>query len=607
MNLRPYRWFFLVGILMAISLSIDNSGWPLPFFTHQIRHPSTAIAQTSEASELRWEGQRLVLEKRCEEALDLLTRASALYQAENADPNTSELQRDSNLISELMINSHMAGCYADMNDYENLLIILRISIAIRNELAAKPYLNADSTAGLATLPNWIDTWRGRLPNDTARIQTLDASREFFNDLTWVLAELQNPDAALVASEKGRARAIADLLTVDQFKNPSDRATLALAPTLEKIQQTAQDQQITLVEYALMSSETFEEDSLFAWVVEPSGTVHFASIPLGHEGRSLKTAIANSRRALGGRLRGGFVLANPEPEVQQVALRELYDILIAPINNWLPDDDQAPMAVIPQDELFWVPFPALLDENEQPLITTHTLLTAPSIQVLELTYQRQSALQNADITSDAESLLVGNPTMPPMPTADGNLGPLPPLPGAENEVREIAGLLGATPLLEEDASETTVKQRIGSAPIIHLATHGLLEYGAEQDDKPPGAIALAPDDTNDGLLTSAEILQLDLIADLVVLSACDTGLGDITGDGVVGLSRSLFQAGTPSVVVSLWAVPDEPTAELMTAFYRYWQGEGQDKVQALRQAMLDVMKPYPEAENWAAFTLIGAAT
>ena len=92
---------------------------------------------------------------------------------------------------------------------------------------------------------------------------------------------------------------------------------------------------------------------------------------------------------------------------------------------------------------------------------------------------------------------------------------------------------------------------------------------------------------------------------MVLSACDTGRGKITGDGVVGLSRSLISAGVPSVLVSLWSVPDAPTAELMTEFYRQWETTG-DKAQALRQAMLITMKKHPDPIDWAAFTLIGEA-
>jgi CHAT domain-containing protein len=150
-------------------------------------------------------------------------------------------------------------------------------------------------------------------------------------------------------------------------------------------------------------------------------------------------------------------------------------------------------------------------------------------------------------------------------------------------------------------------QLSQAKIIHLATHGLLEYGqgeGSQDLDIPGAIALAPSGTDDGLLTAREILNLKLSADLVILSACDTGQGRISGDGVIGLSRSLLSTGVPSVIVSLWAVPDAPTAQLMVDFYRNWQSGQLDKAQALRQAMLTTMSQHSDPRDWAAFTLIG---
>ncbi|MEM6350088.1 MAG: CHAT domain-containing protein [Cyanobacteria bacterium P01_D01_bin.14] len=122
---------------------------------------------------------------------------------------------------------------------------------------------------------------------------------------------------------------------------------------------------------------------------------------------------------------------------------------------------------------------------------------------------------------------------------------------------------------------------------------------------PGAIALAPGSGEDGLLTAGEIIDLSLSAELVVLSACNTGRGRITGDGVVGLSRAFIGAGVPSVVVSLWAVPDAPTADLMTAFYTQLQTTP-DKAQALRQAMLQTQAVHPDPRDWAGFTLVGEA-
>jgi CHAT domain-containing protein len=149
------------------------------------------------------------------------------------------------------------------------------------------------------------------------------------------------------------------------------------------------------------------------------------------------------------------------------------------------------------------------------------------------------------------------------------------------------------------------QQLPNARIIHFATHGTFD----EEQPLEGAIALAPsgkDSQSNGLLTAREILSLQLSAELVVVSACNTGRGRITGDGVIGLSRSLIIAGTPSVIVSLWSVPDAPTQELMSEFYRQLKLTG-NKAQALRQAMLEMKKKYPNSpKKWAAFTLIGEA-
>ncbi len=113
-----------------------------------------------------------------------------------------------------------------------------------------------------------------------------------------------------------------------------------------------------------------------------------------------------------------------------------------------------------------------------------------------------------------------------------------------------------------------------------------------------------------MLTAEEILNFKqkLNADLVVLSACDTGRGRITGDGVIGLSRAFISAEVPSVVVSLWAVPDGETAFLMEKFYKNWLQniDKPDKATALRNAMLTTKQQYPNPRQWAAFTLIGEA-
>jgi CHAT domain-containing protein len=179
--------------------------------------------------------------------------------------------------------------------------------------------------------------------------------------------------------------------------------------------------------------------------------------------------------------------------------------------------------------------------------------------------------------------------------------LAPLPHSEQEAFAIAQLFQTQALIGNQATKAAIVQQLPNARIIHLATHGLLDNIRGMGS----AIALAPSDTDNGLLTAEEILELNLNASLVVLSACNTGMGRLTGDGVIGLSRSLISAGTPSVIVSLWAVPDAPTADLMREFYQNFQRTG-DKAQALRLAMLKTMQQHPNPRDWAAFTLIGEA-
>ncbi len=263
--------------------------------------------------------------------------------------------------------------------------------------------------------------------------------------------------------------------------------------------------------------------------------------------------------------------------------------------------QQALAIAPQQGyLFLVPFPALQDKLGKHLIEKHTILTAPTIQILDLTRQQRDKIGDRRLGS--QSLVVGNPTMPSVLLSPGEKPQqLSSLPSAEREANAIAPLLNTLPLIGNQATETTIKQQLGKARIIHLATHGLLD----EEQGLGSAIAFTPSTQDDGLLTAAEILDLQLNAELVVLSACDTGRGRITGDGVVGLSRSFISAGVPSIIVSLWQVPDAPTASLMTQFYQNFSSNP-DKAQALRSAMLVTMKQHPNPKNWAAFTLIGEA-
>ena len=406
------------------------------------------------------------------------------------------------------------------------------------------------------------------------------------------------EAALEVAERGRARAFVELLAtrINQTENLPSQLTETLRPTITQIKQIAKEHDATLVEYSII-----DDKALYIWVVQPSGTVTYRKVALPQQ-TSLTALVDTSREEIGVRGRGNFKIeinqANPVDR-----LKQLYQLLITPIADLLPTDSNAQVIFVPHGELFLVPFPALQDAKGEYLIEQHTILTAPAIQVLDLTRQKRQQVNQAGLR---EVVIVGNPTMPQL----AKLGELPEqlkaLPGSEQEANRIAALFKTKAWIGGQATKAAIVPKLSQARIIHLATHGFLD-----DLKglgTPGAIALAPSgngEPNDGLLTANEILDLKLNAELVVLSACDTGRGKITSDSVIGLSRSLILAGASSVMVSLWSVPDAPTAELMAEFYQNWQERQLDKAQALRQAMLTIMKrPNAQPKDWAAFTLIG---
>ncbi|HEY9612027.1 CHAT domain-containing tetratricopeptide repeat protein, partial [Allocoleopsis sp.] len=458
-----------------------------------------------------------------------------------------------------------------------------------------------------------ETLRERLgKNDTFKVSIFEGQRYTYSLLQQALIAQNKTNEALEIAERGRARAFVELLA-NRFTPSTTESTIA-APSLSQIQQIAKEQNATLVEYSIINDEfqvggklKTKESELYIWVIKPTGEVTFRRVDLKplwqQQNTTLESLVSDSRKSIGVRGRGLGAVARVDEESQTNRLQQLYQLLINPIADLLPTDPNARVVFIPQNTLFLVPFPALLDASSKYLIEKHTILTAPAIQVLEFTHQRRRYVPG----EAKDVLVVGNPTMPRVSPAFGQPPQqLPSLPGSQQEATEIATLFNTQAITGNGATKAAVVQKMSQARVIHLATHGLLDYFKIFLGIPgAGAVALAPSGQDDGLLTTEEILNLKLNAELVVLSACDTGNGKITGDGVIGLSRSLMTAGVPSVIVSLWSVPDAPTAFLMTQFYKNLQ-QNPDKAQALRSAMLTTMKQHPNPKDWAAFTLIGEA-
>jgi CHAT domain-containing protein/tetratricopeptide (TPR) repeat protein len=444
-----------------------------------------------------------------------------------------------------------------------------------------------------------ESMRGRLgTEDSLRVSLLDDQLHTYAVLLRSLLADDQVEQALEVAERAKARALVDLLT---RRLGAPDAAIGPSPTAQEIRELAARERATLVEYFLLSplrdaaGHVLLETELLTWVVTPAGLIQpfRAALPRqGPDDRDNPLAPVLPSDGTGGSARD-LVLAGA-PRCADEDLRQLHALLIEPIADYLPRTPEDHVVVVPHHGLFLVPFAALLDREDIFLVDRHAISVATSIQVLLLTRERGR-------TAGRGALVVGDPEMPELAvSSDRPPARIPSLPFARHEAEAVAALLGTSPLLGADATKRAVLSRVKGKRFLHFATHGLLGTASSNL---MGALVFAASGGDDGLLRVSEILQLDLRAELAVLSACNTGQGRATGDGVIGLSRALVCAGVASVVVSLWPVEDESTAFLMTEFYRNLQQLG-DKANALRRAMLATRVRHPNPSDWAAFLLVG---
>jgi CHAT domain-containing protein len=263
--------------------------------------------------------------------------------------------------------------------------------------------------------------------------------------------------------------------------------------------------------------------------------------------------------------------------------KLYDRLLRPLEAHIGASRS--LLIVPHGALHYLPFAALSD-GKRYLLEKQALHVLPSASVMKYLHASQSG-------KGAQMLVLGNPDL-------GNAKY--DLPSAQAEAQQIARQWsGARLLLRAEASETGFRNAAARYPLLHVAAHGVFNQKKPLDS----ALMLSADQANDGKLTVAELYGLRFNADLVTLSACETGLGQVnSGDDVVGLTRGFLYAGASSVVASLWQVDDDATAELMTRFYAEYAQR--NKMEALRAAQLEVRKKYPHPYYWSAFYLTGSA-
>lgn len=287
---------------------------------------------------------------------------------------------------------------------------------------------------------------------------------------------------------------------------------------------------------------------------------------------------------------------------------LYEILLAPLEQEIAGAKL--VCIIPNGELWSLPFHALRDGRGRYLAERVPVIYAPSVAVLAEMMDRERAV---DDDKPPTLLAFANPNIRAATSAQvrafhdrADLGAIP---EAEDEVLELARLYGSRRsrvYIGDEARESVLKREAGSADVLHVASHALVD-----DDAPMfSALVLskAPEEeSEDGLLEAREITALRPGTRIAVLSACETGRGRISsGDGVIGMSWALLAAGCPTAVVSQWKAVSSTTATVMVDFHRNLL-RGAGAAVALQQAQLALMRDarFAHPFYWAPFVVIGA--
>ncbi|RDH80702.1 MAG: hypothetical protein DIZ80_16885 [endosymbiont of Galathealinum brachiosum] len=279
------------------------------------------------------------------------------------------------------------------------------------------------------------------------------------------------------------------------------------------------------------------------------------------------------------------------KVNKTSLDEISQLLVPEELHKILDNTEQ-LLIIPSSAIGSIPF-AMLDF---PGKDGKQLVDSVSITILPSLFDTDNALPRRYVSTNNHntSLIVGNPEF--YNDSDWHF---PQLPGAEHEARIVSKYLNSSPLTGSNANKSDVLKTIETADIIYFATHGVASVDSPLDES---FIALAGTDFKSSRLTAREIQNLSLQAKLVVLSACQTGLGKTEDAGIIGLARAFKIAGAEEVLVSLWNVDDEVTTELMTSFMKTYLESTENASSALRTTMAMMRTKHKDPRLWASFTV-----
>ncbi len=351
--------------------------------------------------------------------------------------------------------------------------------------------------------------------------------------------------------------------------------------LDQLAELAPDRETALLEYAVTEDKAY----LFVVTTDAKGEARLNSYVLA-DPKGLAAQIEKFRNQLSGR------------DLQYRApAAALYKRLLGPAA--VPLRGRKRLVIVPDGALWSLPFQALLSEQGRYLIEDAAVFYVPSLTAArEMLHLKRSGEEGGRTV-----LAMGGPT---------TTGKLPPLPESIREVREVGQVYGAKAsavYVEGQASKQRWKTEAPRYRVLHLATHGILDSNNPLYSHL--VMSQVPGDPEESVLTAREILDMDLRADLTVLSACEMARGRFRfGEGLIGTSWAFLVAGTPTTVVSQWKVDSASTRELMVAFHRNLKpastGALTKRSEALRGAVLQLLRSseYRHPFYWAGFVMIG---
>ncbi len=462
----------------------------------------------------------------------------------------------------------------------------------------------------------LEEQRSTLTTDGNKISFVGDKQRLYQDYVAFLVDEQRYAAAFEYSDKAKARALVDMLANREFKSEGQSEAQQLYRELRDLQadssvvagigteQQKADKTRALKRVykkietsnaqlsSLVSAETPSVAEIQQRLGDDEALIQYYKLKnryhaflLTHEGvRSYplpQASVDEVDQAVGDFRQALMAVDN---ESYQLEAQALYDRLLRPMQSQL---QQRKLILVADGALHYLPFAALHD-GRQFVLQRHQLRALSAASVLTLLEQRDVRGQRL--------IALGNPDL-------GN--PDLDLPGAEQEVKALRQLLSqAEVVTRQQATETRIKQLGEGYSVLHIASHG--QFDASQPLA--SRLLLSADGSNDGVLTVGELYDLSLPAKLVVLSACETGLGDVKNGGdVIGLTRGFLYAGASSVVSTLWMVADETTKQLMLDFYRQLQQQSQQDIgEALTTAQRRIFRQVnPHPYYWAAFQLTGS--